>query len=156
MTMSRGASTPKRSPSTRPRRRAQPWVVRDPAVLRLAFQTFENLTTLRRHCVEAVEYARNYQSMYRNRLVRPDQTGLRRWRQMLDQVTRCWCVLDDLVRTNRLHATRCHEVYLDLLGIQVTWQHIDGPAHLRALIAQTIDHVRQLRIQHAQRPYHQG
>lgn len=60
------------------------------------------------------------------------------------------------MRTNRLNATRCHEVYLDLLGIQVAWQHIDGPAHLAALIARTIDHVRQLRIRHAQRPHHQG
>lgn len=156
MTMSPRASTPKRSPSTSPRGRAQPWVVRDPAVLRLVFQTFEGLTTLRRHCVEAVESARSYESVYRNLFVRPDQAGLRRWRRMLDRVTRCWCVLDDLVRTNRLHATRCQEAYLDLLGIQVAWQEINGPAHVRALIAQTIDHLRKLLIQHAQRPHYRG
>ena len=150
MTMPRRASTPKRSQPSTPRRRAQPWVLRDPAVLRLVFQTFEDLTTIRRHCAEEVESARNDESLYRNHLVRPDRSRLRRWRRMLDRVTRCWCVLDDLVRTNRLHATRCHEVYRDLLGIQVAWQHINGSPHVSTLIAQTIDHVRQLLIQHAQ------
>lgn len=60
------------------------------------------------------------------------------------------------MRTNRLVATRCQEVYRALLGIQVEWPRLEGPTSCRPLITQTLDHVRQLLIHHAQRHEHRG
>lgn len=137
-------------------RSVKPWILQDPEQLRLVFQTFEDLTTPRRQCVGKVESARNSESVYQNLLVRMDRSQLWRWRRMLDRVTRCWCVFDNLVCTNRLYAARCRETCLDLLGVQVAWKEINGSTPVRALIAQTIDHVRQMLIQHAQRPHHRG
>ncbi len=156
MKTQRRAPSPTRARGTTTSRPATLSGLRQPAIPSVVFHAFEDLTSLRRHCMEEVESARKYAYRYRTLLVRPDQSRLRRWRRMLTSVTRCWSVLDDLVRTNRLVATRCHEVYRALLGIQVAWPRIEGPAYCRPLIAQTIDHVRQLLIQHAQRPHHRG
>lgn len=156
MKTQRRAPSLKRASVVKTYRPATPSRLPNTAMPSLVFQTFEDLTTLRRHCMEEVESARKYVDRYRTLLVRPDQSRLRRWRQMLKRVTRCWCVLDDLVRTNRLVATRCHEVYRALLGIEVEWPRIEGPAYCRPLISQTLDHVRQLLIQHARWQHHQG
>ncbi|MBK9949652.1 MAG: hypothetical protein IPP12_21085 [Nitrospira sp.] len=156
MKTQRRAPSPTGGRATKTYHLAIPSRLRHPALPSLVFQTFEDLTTLRRHCMEEVESARHDAYRYRTLLVRPAQSRLRRWRRMLTSVTRCWCVLDDLVRTNRLVATRCHEVYRALLGIQVAWPRIEGPAYCSPLIAQTLDHVRQLLIHHAQRHGHQS
>ncbi|MDR4469843.1 MAG: hypothetical protein MRJ68_16360 [Nitrospira sp.] len=150
MKTQRRAASLTRAGATKTSRPATPSRLRHPAFPWLVFQTFDDLTTLRRHCMEEVESARKSADRYRTLLARPDQSRVRRWRQMLKRVTRCWCVLDDLVRTNRLNATRFHEVYRALLGIQVEWPRLEGPASCRPLIAQTLDHVRQLLIKQAQ------
>ena len=156
MTTQRRAQILKQARATNTRRPVKGWVLRDPEVLRVVFQIFDDLTALRRHCAEKVESARKEEHLYQTLRVRPDHSGVRSWQQMLKRVTRCWCVLDDLVCTNRLVVTRCQAVYRDLLGIEVAWQRIKGPAYFHMLIVQTLDRVRQLLIQQAQWQDHQG
>ncbi len=150
MKRQRRAQSPKRARSSKKRRPVKVWLLRDPEVLRLVFQIFEDLTALRRHCAGEVKSAREYEYMVRKLSLETDPSGLPRWSRLDERVTTCWGVFDDLIRTNQLNATRCHEVYRDLMEIQVAWERMKDSAEGLELIDQTTQNVREVLICHAQ------
>jgi len=156
MTRPRRASTPTQSRSTRPHRPVKPWVLRDPEVLRLVFQTFEDLTALRQQCARKVASAREAEHLFGRVFLEPDQSGLQRWSRIYEKIKTSWGVFDDLVRTNRLDTAGCQEVYRDLMGIRVAWQCMKGPANCLELMDQITKRVRQVLIHVAQRQGQQG
>lgn len=115
----RRTPSPKRARSSKKRRPVKVWVLRDPEVLRLVFQIFEDLTALRRYCVGEIESAHEVEYVCRNFTLEPDHSGLQRWSRLSKQITTCWGVFDDLARTIQFDATCCQAVYRDLMSIQV-------------------------------------
>lgn len=150
MQAQRRARSPKRARSTKKRGPAKVWVLRDPEVLRLVFQIFEDLTVLRRHCAGEVQSAHEVEYVCRKLPVEPDHSGLRRWSRLYEQIMTCWGVFDDLVQTNQLDVARCQAVYRDLMSIQVAWERMKGSADGLELIDQTAQNVREVLIYHAQ------
>ena len=136
---------------TKQRCTAKPWVLRDPEMLRMVLQAFEDLTTLRQHCAEKIQRAREHEYLFQNVPVEPDKSGLQRWRGVRERIMACWRFTDDLVRTSQFDAARCQDAYRDLIWIQMAWRHLDPRSASLSLIEQITDHLRQLLIGAAQR-----
>lgn len=150
------SQSPKQARSTKTRRRATPRRLRDPEMLTLMFQAFEDLTTLREHCVGKIQAARNFEYVCRKMPLEPDQSGLQRWLQISERVIACRRVVDDLLRTHRLDADRCYESYRGLLGIRPTWRQLQHSSDARVLVEQVTTHLRQVLIHHAQQQHYRG
>lgn len=152
----RRAHSLKRASATKKQRPVRAWVLRNPEVLELVFQVYEDLTALRPQCALQVESARDVERLFGSVLHEPDQSGLQRWIGISERIKTSWSVFDDLVNTNKLDVARCQAVYRDLMGIKVAWQRMKGPAHSLQLIRQIATGVRQVLIHYAQRHGHQG
>jgi hypothetical protein len=119
-------------------------------MLSLVFQAFEDLTTLRQRCSQKVTAAREEERMFGHLLLKPNHSGLQRWRHVSEMVTTGWSVLDDTVRTNRLDPAQWQGLYRDMLWIRTAWAGLDPQTDSLALIEQITDHLRQLLIRYAQ------
>ncbi|MDR4469551.1 MAG: hypothetical protein MRJ68_14855 [Nitrospira sp.] len=150
MKTQRRAPSPKRARSSKKRRPVKVWLIRDPEVLRVVFQIFDDLTALRRHCAEEVESAREVEYVCRNASFEPDHSGLQRWSRLSKQITACWGVFDDLVQTTQLNAKQCRVVYRGLMSLSVAWEYMKGSVEGVELIDQTTRNVRAVLIAHAQ------
>ena len=156
MKTQRCAQSPKRARSTKKRQPVRAWVLRDPDVLSVVFQTFEDLTALRQQCARKVASARDAEQLFGRVFFEPDQSGLQRWSRIYERIKDSWDVFDDLVRTHQFDAARCQAVYRDLMGLQVAWQRMKGPLDCLELMDQMTKRVRQVLIHHAQWQGHRG
>ena len=150
MTRRANPSGPTRQKPRRRSRHPKPWVMRDPEMLGLVFQAFEDLTTLRQRCAWEVASAREEERLIGHLLWKPDQSGLQRWNRLFEMVTTSWRVLDQTVRTNRLDPAQCQECYRHMLWIRTTWAGLDPRADSLELLDQITDHLRQVLIRYAQ------
>ena len=151
--MKRRAKSPSgrtRQKSTKPSRPPKLWVLRDPEVLRLVYQTFEVVTDLRRHCVRQVEAATEEEQLFGHLARRVDQSGLQRWRWVSELVMSTWSLLDQMVRTNRFDPVQGQETYRRLLGGRTTWARLDPRSDSFARLVQITSCLRELLICHAQ------
>ncbi len=119
-------------------------------MLKLVFQAFEDLTTLRQRCARRVAAAREDERVFGQLSLKPDQSGLQRWSRVSEMVTTGWSVLDDAVRTNRLDPAPCQETYRHMLWIRTAWARLDPRSTSLSLIEQITEHLRHLLICYAQ------
>ena len=126
------------------------WVLRDPEVLSLVYQTFEEVTDLRRHCVRQVEAETEVEQVFGHLPRRGDQSGLQRWRWLSELVMRTWSLLDQIVRTNRVDPVQGQEAYRQLLGARTTWARLEPRSDSFARLVQITSGLRELLIRHAQ------
>jgi len=140
----------KRQRSVRRSSTPKPWVLRDPEMLGLVFQAFEDLTTLRQRCARNVAGAKEDERLFGHLMQYVDQSGLQRWSRVSERVTTSWSLLDNTVRTNCLDPAQCQESYRQMWSVRTVWLGLESPPGSLALIDRVIDHLRQLLICYAQ------
>ena len=150
MTRRANPSGPTRQKPRRRSRHPKPWVLRDPELLSLVYQTFEDVTDLRRHCVRQVEAATEVEQVFGHLPCRVDQSGLQRWRWVSELVMRTWSLLDQIVRTNRFDPVQGQEAYRQLLGARMTWARLEPRSDSFARLVQITSGLRELLIRYAQ------
>ena len=134
----------------KPSRSPKLWVLRDPDVLSLLYQTFEEVTDLRRHCVRQVESATEVEQLFGQLAREVDQSGVRRWCRLSEIVKSTWSLLDQIVRTNRFDPVQGQEAYRQLLGARTTWARLEPRSDSFARLVQITSGLRELLIRHAQ------
>jgi hypothetical protein len=139
-----------RKKSAKRSRSPKPWVLRDPETLRLVFEAFEHLTTLRQQCNRKVAAAREVEQLFGHLLWHEDESGFRRWSRLSEMVTASWSLLDQTVRTNRLDPAQSQEAYRQMLRVRMAWTRLESQPGPISLINQITDHLRQLLIRYAQ------
>ena len=150
MTRRANPSGKTRQKPTRRSRYPKLWTLQDPEPLGLVFQAFEDLSTLRQHCVRNVAGAKEDERLFGHLMQNVDQSGFQRWSRVSERVTTSWSLLDDTVRTNRFDPAQCQEAYRQMWGVRAVWLRLEPQRGSLALIDRVIDHLRQLFICYAQ------
>ena len=150
MTRRANPSDRTRQKPTKPCRSPRLWALRDPEVLSLVYQTFEEVTDLRRHCVRQVESATEVEQLFGQLACEVDQSGLQRWRWLSELIMSTWSLLDQMVRTNRFDPVQGQEAYRRLLGARTTWARLEPRSEWFARLVQITSGLRELLIRHAQ------
>ena len=150
MKTQRRAQSLKRARATNTQRPVTVWEPHDPAVLRVGFQLFDDLTVLREHCVQQVGDAEDAVQVFGRYCLPSDHSRCQHWRAINERVETMWGVFDDLVQTARLDVSRCQAAYRDLTWICMVWLRVKGSAEFLRLIDQIRKNVRQLLIHYTQ------
>lgn len=128
----------------------RPWVLRDPEVLSVVLQAYEDLTALRQQCALKVASAREVEQLFWSVLFEPDESGLQRWSRMAERVTASRKVLDDMVTTNRLVHADCQGTYRRMVTIRMAWTHLEKDSKSLPLIDRITDGLRRVLIAYAE------
>lgn len=136
--------------STTRARSPRPWVLRDPEVLRVVLQAYEDLTALRQQCALKVASAREVDQLFWSVLFEPDESGLQRWSRIAERVTASRKVLADMVTTNRLIHADCQGTYRRMVTIRMAWTHLENNSKSLPLIDRITDGLRRMLIAYAE------
>ena len=150
MNTPRRAQSLKRARARNTQRLVTVWEPHDPAVLRVGFRLFDDVTVLREYCVQQVGHAQDAVQVFGRYCSPSDHLRCQHWRAIDEKVETMWGVFDDLVQTAQLDVTQCQVAYRDLTWICMVWLCVKGSAEFLGLIGQIRKNVCRLLIHYRQ------
>ena len=132
-------------------RSPRPWVLRDPEVLRVVLNVYEDLTALRQQCALKVEAAREVEQLFWRVLFEPDESGLQRWSRITEMVTssRDGSGRHGDNQSGSSHAD-CQGTYRRMLTIRMAWTHLENNSKSLPLIDRITESLRRVLIAYAE------
>ena len=122
--------------------------IREPKLLRRAYEAFEAATVVHRQCTEALTKAVEQAQWYRGYPALKDKCGVTRWRALDNHMQQIWTFLDQVVRTTRFDPREGQALYRLLLETRIEWAAVEAQVPASARLTQMTVCLRDLLIAH--------